>query len=133
MGTGLLQLIGQLSQFPGMGCIVAHHVLHQSQQLVHLGMLAGSAAAAAAAAVVVVVMMVVVMIVVMMIMVMMMVMMLVVMAVLVAMLVVVIVVMHKDAPSVFSYIISAGTAHVKTFIFPETSPTRACGAAKFGV
>ena len=31
----LIQLYCQICQFLGMGCIVAHHVLHQSQQFIH--------------------------------------------------------------------------------------------------
>ena len=57
----LLQLAGQVGQFTGVGSVVAHHVLHQSQQLVHGGVLAVGAAAvavAAAAMVMMVVMMV---------------------------------------------------------------------------
>ena len=54
----LLQLAGQIGQFTGVGGVVAHHVLHQSQQLVHGGVLAvGAAALAVAAAVMVVVVM----------------------------------------------------------------------------
>ena len=54
----LLQLACQISQFTGVGGVVAHHVLHQSQQLVHGGVLAvGAATLAVAAAVMVVVVM----------------------------------------------------------------------------
>ena len=66
----LVQLHSQLSQLVGVGGVVANHVLHQSQQLVHGGVLAvGAAAVAVAAALVVMVVMMlmaVVMIVVMM-------------------------------------------------------------------
>ena len=52
MAACLLQLDGQIGQFAGVGGVVADHVLHQSQQLVHGGVLAlGTAAAAVAAAV----------------------------------------------------------------------------------
>ena len=47
----MLQLDGQIGQFLGMGGIVAGHVLHQRQQLVHGGVLAVAVAAAATAAV----------------------------------------------------------------------------------
>ena len=54
----LLQLACQISKLTGVGSVVAHHVLHQSQQLVHGGVLAvGAAAVAVAAAVMIVVMM----------------------------------------------------------------------------
>ena len=49
VAAGLFQLDGQICQFPGMGGIVAGHVLHQSQQLLHGGMLALRAAGSAAA------------------------------------------------------------------------------------
>ena len=51
MTAGLLQLTGQLSQFPGMGSIVIGHVLHQCYQLFHGGVVAMAAAFALAAAV----------------------------------------------------------------------------------
>ena len=54
----LLQLAGQIGQFTGVGGVVAHHVLHQSQQLVHGGVLAVGAAAVAVTAAVMVVMVV---------------------------------------------------------------------------
>ena len=58
VATCLLQLACQISQFTGVGGVVAHHVLHQSQQLVHGGVLAvGAATVAVAAAVMVVVVM----------------------------------------------------------------------------
>ena len=47
VAAGLLQLHCQIRQFLGMGGIVAHHVLHQSHQLFHGGMLALLAAGAA--------------------------------------------------------------------------------------
>ena len=59
VAAGLVQLHSQLSQLVGVGGVVAHHVLHQSQQLVHGSVLAlGAAAVAVAAAAVVMVMMV---------------------------------------------------------------------------
>ena len=58
MAACLLQLAGQIGQFTGVGSVVANHVLHQSQQLVHGSVLAvGAAAVAVAAAVMVVVVM----------------------------------------------------------------------------
>ena len=52
----LLQLNGQIGQFSGVGSVVADHVVHQSHQLIHGGVLAvGAAAVAVAAAIVVVV------------------------------------------------------------------------------
>ena len=58
MAACLLQLAGQIGQFTGVGGVVAHHVLHQSQQLVHGGVLAVGAAAVAVTAAVMVVMVV---------------------------------------------------------------------------
>ena len=49
VAAGLLQLNGQVGQLLGMGGVVAHHVLHQSNQLLHGGVLALALAAAAAA------------------------------------------------------------------------------------
>ena len=58
VAADLLQLAGQIGQFTGVGGVVADHVLHQSQQLVHGGVLAvGAAAMAVTAAVMVVVVM----------------------------------------------------------------------------
>ena len=37
VATSLIQLYSQISQFLGMGSIVANHVLHQRQELVHRG------------------------------------------------------------------------------------------------
>ena len=68
----LLQLAGQIGQFTGVGSVVANHVLHQSQQLVHGGVLAVGAAAVAVAAAVMVVMVVMMVMAVVMIVVMMM-------------------------------------------------------------
>ena len=47
MAAGLLQLHCQIRQFLGVGSVVAHHVFHQSQQLLHGRMLAGGMAVAA--------------------------------------------------------------------------------------
>ena len=63
MAACLLQLAGQIGQFTGVGGVVANHVLHQSQQLVHGGVLAVGAAAVAVAAAVMVVMVVMMMLV----------------------------------------------------------------------
>ena len=68
----LLQLACQISKLTGVGGVVAHHVLHQSQQLVHGGVLAVGAAAVAVAAAVMVVMVVMMVMAVVMIVVMMM-------------------------------------------------------------
>ena len=98
MGTHILQLGSQISQFLGVGGVVAHHVLHQSHQLFHGAVLAGSAAAAAAAfAAVVMVVMVVIMVMVMLVVMIMMVVMMVVivMMVIMVMVMIVVVVMHS--------------------------------------
>ena len=50
VAAGLLQLDGQISQFPGMGGVVACHVLHQSHQLLHGSVLALAAAGSTARA-----------------------------------------------------------------------------------
>ena len=54
----LLQLACQISKLTGVGGVVADHVLHQSQQLVHGSVLAVGAAAVAVAAAVMVMMVV---------------------------------------------------------------------------
>ena len=72
MAACLLQLAGQIGQFTGVGGVVAHHVLHQSQQLVHGGVLAVGAAAVAVTAAVMVMMVVMMVMAVVMIVVMMM-------------------------------------------------------------
>ena len=57
--AGFLQLNSQIGQFFGVGGIVADHILHESYQLIHGGVLAlGCTAAATAAAIVTVVVMV---------------------------------------------------------------------------
>ena len=64
--TCLIQLGCQIGQLLGVGCVVAHHVLHQSHQLLHGGVVAMAAAALTAVVVamtVVVVMVAMVMIV----------------------------------------------------------------------
>ena len=68
----LLQLACQISKLTGVGGVVAHHILHQSQQLVHGGVLTVGAAAVAVAAAVMVVMVVMMVMAVVMIVVMMM-------------------------------------------------------------
>ena len=50
VAAGLLQLDGQVRQFLGVGRIMADHILHQCQQLLHGSMLTAPLAAAAAAA-----------------------------------------------------------------------------------
>ena len=57
MAAGLLQLHCQIRQFLGVGSVVAHHVFHQSQQLLHGRMLAGGMAMVAAAGAIVAVVM----------------------------------------------------------------------------
>ena len=155
VGASLLQLDGQVSQFLGMGSIVAHHVLHQSHQFLHGGMLAGGTAAAAATGTamgVFVVMMIMVMIVMMVVTVvvkmlvgvgMFMVMgmsmnMLVrmgmtVMSMLMGMGMIVIVMMHSGFSFNFSFIIPVDIGVVKTFIFAKISPRWACGTGGNGV
>ena len=78
----LLQLSCQGGQLSCMTGIVAYHVLHQSNQLFHGGVLAATATACAAAGAVVVVMMI-------------MVVMVVVMAMIMVMMVMIVVVMHR--------------------------------------
>ena len=56
--AGFLQLDCQIGQLLGMGGIVGDHILHESHQLIHGGVLAATTAAAAAAGTVVVVVMV---------------------------------------------------------------------------
>ena len=93
----LLQLGSQISQFLGMGSVVANHILHQSHQLFHGGMLTlGSAALAGtgAAMIVIMVMIVVVMMVVIVIVMMVAMLMIVVMVMMVVMFVVVML-MHR--------------------------------------
>ena len=66
VAAGLFQLLCQIGQLLGMSGIVADHVLHQSQQLVHGSVLTGSAAVALVAALMVMVMMMVTLVVMMM-------------------------------------------------------------------
>ena len=47
MAACLFQLDGQIGQFPGVGGVVTDHVLHQRQQLLHGGVLAGGSTAVA--------------------------------------------------------------------------------------
>ena len=118
--AGLLQAACQFSQFLGVGSVVAHHVLHQSHQFFHGGMLAVTAAAAAALTAVVVVMVVMAMVMIMAVVVMVMVM---IMAV--VMIVVVMIVMHTEfsfACNIVFSIINAEQSKVKTFIFPFYPP-----------
>jgi len=159
VAAGLLQLDGQIGQFLGVGGIVAYHILHQSQQLFHGGVLAvRGAAGAIVVAVVVMMFMGVGMTVVMEVFVIVGMLMIVLVSMIVGMGVgntvmgmfmgvgmgmlvaviagadMVVMQMHRWVSfRNFFFIIQAGAMDVKTFIFPEISPRRACAAANYGV
>ena len=157
--AGLVDLLSQLSQFSGMGSVVGDHVLHQSGQLFHGGMLTAALTAMAMAAAVMGV--VVGVIVAMAVLVQMLVLMgmdmivgmcvimrmgmgntvvgvLVGMGVIMFMVVaaagdVIVMNMHIVSPLCFSFIIPAVRDSVKTFIFAEISPLWACATVEKGV